>query len=155
MATTHSSSYKFDTKLNDNDKSELNFALQMPPVPEKPLRYGKSTNGNIQPNNKLNVTNGIKDIRNENYHQPSPPPPQSSSTNQTCDDRINDHETDEVDFLLEEIKDIEIPTCRTDSDEHENFDIAGSQADLDLSLHLDSAIDTSWYYFSISVHQYL
>lgn len=60
----------------------------------------------------------------------------------------NTAETDEIEFLLEEIKDLEVPACRTDS-EQENFEIAGSRVDLDLSLQLDSPIDTSWYYSSI------
>lgn len=57
-------------------------------------------------------------------------------------------ETEEIEFSLDEIRDLEVPACRTDS-EQEDFEIAGSRADLDLSLHLDSPIDTSWYYFSI------
>lgn len=57
-------------------------------------------------------------------------------------------ETDEIEFLLEEIKDLEVPACRTDSEQ--DFEIAGSRVDLDLSLQLDSPIDTSWYYSSIS-----
>lgn len=56
-------------------------------------------------------------------------------------------ETDEIEFLLEEIKDLEVPPCRTDSEQ--DFEIAGSRVDLDLSLQLDSPIDTSWYYSSI------
>lgn len=56
-------------------------------------------------------------------------------------------ETDEIEFLLEEIKDLEVPACRTDSEQ--DFEIAGSRVDLDLSLQLDSPIDTSWYYSSI------
>lgn len=55
--------------------------------------------------------------------------------------------TDEIEFLLEEIKDLEVPACRTDSEQ--DFEIAGSRVDLDLSLQLDSPIDTSWYYSSI------
>lgn len=137
MDTTQTSSFKYQQNINDNDKSELNFTLQMPPVPEKPLRYNaKSANGDIHATSKSNVTIGAKDTRAENHLPP-------------VGGQMNGQETDEVDFLLEEIKDIEIPTCRTDSDDPENFEIAGSQADLDLSLHLDSAIDTSWYYFSI------
>lgn len=57
-------------------------------------------------------------------------------------------ETDEIEFLLDEIKDLEVPACRTDSEQ--DFEIAGSRVDLDLSLQLDSPIDTSWYYSSIS-----
>lgn len=60
-------------------------------------------------------------------------------------------ETDEIEFLLEEIKDLEVPACRTDSEQ--DFEIAGSRVDLDLSLQLDSPIDTSWYYSSI-YHSY-
>lgn len=60
-------------------------------------------------------------------------------------------ETDEIEFLLEEIKDLEVPACRTDSEQ--DFNIAGSHVDLDLSLQLDSPIDTSWYYSSI-YHSY-
>lgn len=56
-------------------------------------------------------------------------------------------ETDEIEFLLDEIKDLEVPACRTDSEQ--DFEIAGSRVDLDLSLQLDSPIDTSWYYSSI------
>lgn len=56
-------------------------------------------------------------------------------------------ETDEIEFLLDEIRDLEVPACRTDSEQ--DFEIAGSRVDLDLSLRLDSPIDTSWYYFSI------
>lgn len=63
-------------------------------------------------------------------------------------DKADVFENDEIEFLLEEIRDLEIPACRTDS-EREDFEIAGSRADLDLSLHLDSPVDTSWYYFSI------
>lgn len=63
-------------------------------------------------------------------------------------DKAEVFENDEIEFLLEEIRDLEIPACRTDS-EREDFEIAGSRADLDLSLHLDSPVDTSWYYFSI------
>lgn len=59
----------------------------------------------------------------------------------------NTTETDEIEFLLEEIKDLEVPACRTDSEQ--DFEIAGSRVDLDLSLQLDSPIDTSWYYSSI------
>lgn len=59
----------------------------------------------------------------------------------------NTTETDEIEFLLEEIKDLEAPACRTDSEQ--DFEIAGSRVDLDLSLQLDSPIDTSWYYSSI------
>lgn len=59
----------------------------------------------------------------------------------------NATETDEIEFLLDEIKDLEVPACRTDSEQ--DFEIDGSRVDLDLSLHLDSPIDTSWYYFSI------
>lgn len=58
----------------------------------------------------------------------------------------NTAETDEIEFLLDEIQDLEVPACRTDSEQ--DFEIAGSHVDLDLSLHLDSPIDTSWYYFS-------
>lgn len=61
----------------------------------------------------------------------------------------NNAETDEIEFLLEEIKDLEVPACRTDSEQ--DFEIAGSRVDLDLSLQLDSPIDTSWYYYSIIV----
>lgn len=56
-------------------------------------------------------------------------------------------ETDDIEFLLDEIQDLEVPACRTDSEQ--DFEIAGSRVDLDLSLRLDSPIDTSWYYFSI------
>lgn len=56
-------------------------------------------------------------------------------------------ETDEIEFLLDEIQDLEVPACRTDSEQ--DFEIAGSRVDLDLSLRLDSPIDTSWYYYSI------
>lgn len=59
-------------------------------------------------------------------------------------------ETDEIEFLLEEIKDLEVPACRTDSEQ--DFEIAGSRVDLDLSLQLDSPIDTSWYYSSIILY---
>lgn len=59
----------------------------------------------------------------------------------------NTAETDEIEFLLDEIKDLEVPACRTDSEQ--DFEIAGSRVDLDLSLQLDSPIDTSWYYSSI------
>lgn len=59
----------------------------------------------------------------------------------------NATETDEIEFLLDEIKDLDVPACRTDSEQ--DFEIDGSRVDLDLSLHLDSPIDTSWYYFSI------
>lgn len=59
----------------------------------------------------------------------------------------NTAEADEIEFLLDEIKDLEVPACRTDSEQ--DFEIDGSRVDLDLSLHLDSPIDTSWYYFSI------
>lgn len=55
-------------------------------------------------------------------------------------------ETDEIEFLLEEIKDLDVPACRTDSEQ--DFEIAGSRVDLE-SLQLDSPIDTSWYYYSI------
>lgn len=58
----------------------------------------------------------------------------------------NTAEADEIEFLLDEIKDLEVPACRTDSEQ--DFEIDGSRVDLDLSLHLDSPIDTSWYYFS-------
>lgn len=53
------------------------------------------------------------------------------------------YETDEIEFLLDEIKDLEAPPCCNDSEQ--DFEIAGSRADLDLSLHLDSPIDSSWY----------
>lgn len=52
------------------------------------------------------------------------------------------YETDEIEFLLDEIKDLEAPPCCNDSEQ--DFEIAGSRADLDLSLHLDSPIDSSW-----------
>lgn len=58
----------------------------------------------------------------------------------------NANENDEIEFLLDEIKDLEVPACRTDSEQ--DFEIAGSRVDLDLSLQLDSPIDTSWYYSS-------
>lgn len=63
-------------------------------------------------------------------------------------DKADAGENDEIEFLLDEIRDLEIPACRTDS-EREDFEIAGSRTDLNLSLHLDSPVDTSWYYFSI------
>lgn len=49
---------------------------------------------------------------------------------------------DEIEFLLDEIKDLEAPAC-SHADEQE-FEIAGSRADLDLSLQLDSPIESSW-----------
>lgn len=86
----------------------------------------------------------------------SPPPLPTPSATQNGSvapvvDKAEVFENDEIEFLLEEIRDLEIPACRTDS-EREDFEIAGSRADLDLSLHLDSPVDTSWYYFSIINH---
>lgn len=55
---------------------------------------------------------------------------------------------DEIEFLLDEIKDLEAPAC-SHADEQE-FEIAGSRADLDLSLQLDSPIESSWFVFPLT-----
>lgn len=78
----------------------------------------------------------------------SHPAPVADQTSNNKAPVANTTEADEIEFLLDEIRDLEVPACRTDSEQ--DFEIAGSRADLDLSLHLDSPIDTSWYYFSIS-----
>lgn len=94
----------------------------VPVIPSKPARSALSAkhgpNGSIQ------------------HHQDHKSAPVASTA-----------ETDEIEFLLDEIQDLEVPACRTDSEQ--DFEIAGSRVDLDLSLRLDSPIDTSWYYYSI------
>lgn len=54
---------------------------------------------------------------------------------------------DEVAFLLDEIRGLESPALCNDNDQE--YEIAGSQADLDLTLPLDSPYESSW-----SVHMY-
>lgn len=49
---------------------------------------------------------------------------------------------DEVAFLLDEIRDLEAPALCNDNDQE--YEIAGSQADLDLTLPLDSPYESSW-----------
>lgn len=49
---------------------------------------------------------------------------------------------DEVAFLLDEIRDLEEPALCNDNDQE--YEIAGSQADLDLTLPLDSPYESSW-----------
>lgn len=51
---------------------------------------------------------------------------------------------DEVAFLLDEIRELEPPACCNDNDQE--YEIAGSQADLDLTLQLDSPYESSWYH---------
>lgn len=49
---------------------------------------------------------------------------------------------DEIEFLLDEIRDLEVPAFQNDAEQ--DFDIAGSRADLDLTLQLDSPMESSW-----------
>lgn len=100
---------------------------ETPMVPAKPARQGLISKKD--PNTPMPTQNGQINGKN------------SSGA------AVNPNENDEIEFLLEEIKDLEVPACRTDSEQ--DFEIAGSRVDLDLSLHLDSPIDTSWYYSSI------
>lgn len=108
-----------------------------PTVPVKPSRYmihGKPTAAMDTTSVKFSNTSVAINVQSANAAP--------------IVDKADVFENDEIEFLLEEIRDLEIPACRTDS-EREDFEIAGSRVDLDLSLHLDSPVDTSWYYFSI------
>lgn len=111
---------KGSVKINGKISVEPNI-MDGSGAPAKPARQSFTLKKDSQVNGQLNVKDGG---------------PVASTA-----------ETDEIEFLLEEIKDLEVPACRTDSEQ--DFEIAGSRVDLDLSLQLDSPIDTSWYYSSI------
>lgn len=113
-------------KINGQMSIESN-KRDVPVIPSKPIRSALSAkrgpNGSIQ------------------HHQ------DQQQINNKLAPVASAAETDEIEFLLDEIQDLEVPACRTDSEQ--DFEIAGSRVDLDLSLRLDSPIDTSWYYYSI------
>lgn len=127
-----SSATKFGKKpsIKINGQIESNNKQDVPIVPAKPARLNlalkREPNATASP-----IANGQMNAK----------------TGSTTAPAVNTTETDEIEFLLEEIKDLEVPACRTDSEQ--DFEIAGSRVDLDLSLQLDSPIDTSWYYSSI------
>lgn len=126
---------KGSVKINGLVSIEPN-RQDVPTIPPKPARQA------IGLKREMNSTSVA--IKNGQVH-----PNYSSSmpTAAAVAPVANTTETDEIEFLLEEIKDLEAPACRTDSEQ--DFEIAGSRVDLDLSLQLDSPIDTSWYYSSI------
>lgn len=110
---------KASVKVNGQFSVETNHGQNaVPIVPAKPARTAITTRNAVSTheNERLNRSGGAGAPTTEN---------------------------DEIEFLLEEIKDLEVPACRTDSEQ--DFEIAGSRVDLDLSLQLDSPIDTSWY----------
>lgn len=123
-AKLNTSYKKSSVKINGQVSNELN----VPMVPAKPARQTIVTSKRDSSYNHGHI----------NGQKPAAPV-------------ANTVETDEIEFLLEEIKDLEVPACRTDSEQ--DFEIAGSRVDLDLSLQLDSPIDTSWYYSSILVQK--
>lgn len=54
---------------------------------------------------------------------------------------------DEVAFLIDDSNFLEEPPLCNDNDQ--DYDIAGSQNDLDLTLQLDSPYESSWYCFRL------
>lgn len=116
---------KGTVRINGQVSIEPNKNDSVPIAPQKPARQNISTKREPA-------------TSNDNGHVNDKTTLLVANTNET---------TDEIEFLLEEIKDLEVPACRTDSEQ--DFEIAGSRVDLDLSLQLDSPIDTSWYYSSI------
>lgn len=120
-------SKKSSVKINGQISSNESEKHETPRIPAKPVRH----------------TIAFKDGRNAMAHL------EHDQANGKAAPVANTAETDEIEFLLDEIRDLEAPACRTDSEQ--DFEIAGSRVDLDLSLRLDSPIDTSWYYFSIIV----
>lgn len=118
-------------KLNGQTAANVTNGSDVPTIPIKPIRHTILAKRESQL-----VTNTTTATE---YAEPSDKYNGAPVANTT--------EADEIEFLLDEIKDLEVPACRTDSEQ--DFEIDGSRVDLDLSLHLDSPIDTSWYYFSI------
>ncbi|XP_031619607.1 uncharacterized protein LOC116338470 isoform X2 [Contarinia nasturtii] len=122
-ATRITSDKKPSVKINGQISIESNNKQDVPIVPAKPARLNlalKRETASPIGNGQMNAKNGSGSAA-----------PAANTT-----------ETDEIEFLLEEIKDLEVPSCRTDSEQ--DFEIAGSRVDLDLSLQLDSPIDTSY-----------
>lgn len=137
-STIENRATKEPIKTNGNGQLQNGLPTTTPVVPMKPSRYmihGKTTATQMDPTAVKPAT-------------PSLPNSAQNGNAAPVVDKAEVFENDEIEFLLEEIRDLEIPACRSDS-EREDFEIAGSRADLDLSLHLDSPVDTSWYYFSI------
>lgn len=129
-------------KSNGHGQHHNGLPPTTPVVPMKPSRYmihGKPTAMQMDATSVMPAT-------------PSVPNSAQNGNVAPVVDKAEVFENDEIEFLLEEIRDLEIPACRSDS-EREDFEIAGSRADLDLSLHLDSPVDTSWYYFSIIIYK--
>lgn len=133
-STIENRATKEPNKTNGHGQHQNGLPSTTPVVPMKPSRYmihGKPTT-----------------MQMDLVKPATPSVPNSAHNVAPVVDKAEVFENDEIEFLLEEIRDLEIPACRSDS-EREDFEIAGSRADLDLSLHLDSPVDTSWYYFSI------
>ncbi|XP_055322636.1 uncharacterized protein LOC129578315 isoform X2 [Sitodiplosis mosellana] len=123
-----SSFKKGSVKINGQVSIEPN-RQDVPTVPPKPARQAIGLKREMGADTLIATGNG--QMKANHSSSSAAVAPVASTT-----------ETDEIEFLLEEIKDLEAPACRTDSEQ--DFEIAGSRVDLDLSLQLDSPIDTSY-----------